>query len=100
MAWMQETSVDELETSGEYPTISKIEYNENFTSYTITTSNSEPSFTESLMVYVLYSYGGIYGVYSGTRAKNVHVDFVNEESKEIIASCDSKNLQDETSEEE
>ena len=93
-------SVDELVTSGEYPAISKIDYNDDFTSYTVTTSNSEPDFSESLMVYILYSYGGMYGVYSGKRAENVHVDFVNEESKEIIASCDSKNLQDDTSETE
>ena len=38
-----------------------------------------------------YMYGGMYNSFNGTEIDNVHVDFINEASGEVIDSFDSKN---------
>ncbi len=37
-------------------------------------------------------YGGMYGVFSGEKPENVHVEFVNADSGEVISSGDSKDM--------
>lgn len=37
-------------------------------------------------------YGGMYNVFNGTTVDNVHVDFVNADTGEIISSSDSKDM--------
>lgn len=42
----------------------------------------------------LYTYGGMYNIFNGTEADNIHIDFVNESSGEVIDTADSKNMGD------
>ena len=86
------SSLKEMVGSEEYPNITKIEANEDFTSFTVTTKNQEPDFSESFGILALYMYGGMYGVFSGEKPENVHVDFVNADSGEVISSSNSKDI--------
>lgn len=85
-------SLDELVGSEEYPTFTDIKANDNFTSFTITTTSDELNLSESFSVLVFYMYGGMYNTFSGESIDNVHIDFVNAESGEIISSSDSKDM--------
>ena len=78
--------------SEDYPNITAISANDNYTVFTITTRNEEISLGETMSVLTFYLYGGMYAVFSGEDVDNIHVDFVNEASGEIIDSADSKNL--------
>ena len=86
------SSLQEMVGSEEYPNITKIEANEDFTSFTVTTKNQEPDFAESFGILALYMYGGMYAVFSGDEVENVHVDFVNADSGEVISSSNSKDI--------
>ena len=48
--------------------------------------------SESFSVMALYMYGGMYAIFNGEDAENIHVDFVNADTGEVISSADSKNL--------
>lgn len=78
--------------SEEYPNITDIEFNKDFTSFTVTTKNTELDFAESFSVIAFYMYGGLYNCFNNTPVDNVHVDFVNADSGEIISSADSKDF--------
>ncbi|WP_031550546.1 hypothetical protein [Oribacterium sp. FC2011] len=86
------SSLQEMVGSEEYPNITKIEANDDFTSFTVTTKNQEPDFSESFGILALYMYGGMYGVFSGNAPDNVHVDFVNADSGEVVSSSDSRDI--------
>lgn len=87
-----DTSLAEMAGSSDYPNITSVTANDDYTSFTITTKNTEPDLAESFAVMGLYMYGGLYGIFAGERVDNVHVDFVNADSGEIISSADSKNM--------
>ncbi|WP_029200041.1 hypothetical protein [Oribacterium sp. NK2B42] len=80
------TSLQEMVGSEEYPNITKIEANEDFTNFTVTTKNKELDFAETLGIVTFYMCGGMYAVFSGKEVENVHVDYVNADSGEIIDS--------------
>lgn len=75
--------------SEDYPNITAVEATDDFTSFTITTTSTELSMDEAFSVLTLYFYGGMYGIVAGERPENIHVDFVNADTGEIIESADS-----------
>lgn len=85
-------SLSEMSTSGDFPTITNVTANEDFTSFTVTVSANELGLAESMSVIGLYMYGGMYGIFSGQNPDNIHVDFVNVESGEIISSANSSKM--------
>lgn len=85
-------SLDAMIGSEDYPNFTDIEANNDFTSFTVTTTSTELDTMESLSVMVFYVYGGMYDVYSGNGVENIHVDFVNADSGAIISSADSSDL--------
>lgn len=87
-------SLNEMIGSEDYPDFTGIEANDDFTSFTVTTSASELGFADGLSVLGFYMYGGLYNVFNGTPADNIHVDFVNADSGEIISSSDSSEMQE------
>ena len=87
-------ALQEMVGSEDYPNITAVEHNDNYTSFTVTTKSEELSFTESFSSIVFYLYGGMYNSFNGTPADNIHVDFINEASGEVIESFDSKNMED------
>lgn len=85
-------SLAEMVGSTDYPNITNVEANDNYTSFTITTKNAEPDLSESFSVMGLYMYGGMYGIFAGEEVDNIHVDFVNADSGEIISSANSEDM--------
>ena len=88
------SSLSDMVGSEDYPNITDISANEDFTKFTITTTSTELSLAESFSVIGYYMYGGMYNIFNGTPVDNVHVDFVNADSGEIIISSDSSDMED------
>lgn len=84
----------ELVGSDTLPDVTSITANDNYTLFTITTKNSETSISEVYSVATFYSFGGMYSAFSGEDIDNIHVDFINAESGELIESYDSKDLEE------
>ena len=84
------SSLEEMIGSEEYPNITDIKPNDNYTNFEITTKSTELSLTESMSTLAFYMYGGMYNIFNGTPADNIHIDFVNSDSGDIISSSDSK----------
>lgn len=80
--------------SDDYPSFTAVETNSDFTQFTITTTSSELDLNEAFSVMLFYMYSGLYSVVSGEPVENVHVDFVNADTGEIIESSDSADTED------
>ncbi len=85
-------SISDMVGSSDYPNITDITANDDYTKFTVTTKNEQPDLAESFAVMGLYTCGGMYGIFAGEKVDNIHVDFVNDASGEIISSADSKNM--------
>ena len=85
-------ALQEMIGSENYPNFTKIETNNNFTNFKITTNSSELNLAESFSVMGFYMYGGMYAAFNGTTVDNIHVEFINEETGNIINQSDSKYL--------
>ena len=88
------SSLADMVGSDDYPNITDISANDDFTEFTVTTTSTELSLNESFSVIVYYMYGGMYNIFNGTPVDNVHVDFVNADSREVIDSSDSSDMED------
>lgn len=89
MAKELNATLSEMIGSEDYPNFTNIEANSDFTKFTITTTSAELDFNESFSTIAFYMYGGMYNAFNGTEVDNIHVDFVNADSGEIISSADS-----------
>lgn len=87
-------TLQEMIGSEDYPNITAVEHNDDYTNFTVTTKSEELSFNETFSTFAFYIYGGMYNSFNGTPADNIHVDFVNEASGDVIDSFDSKNMGD------
>ncbi|MCR5591586.1 MAG: hypothetical protein K6F73_08630 [Lachnospiraceae bacterium] len=85
-------SLAEMAGSEDYPEITKVTANDNYTSFAVTTKNEEPSMMESMSVLGFYMTGGMYSIYSGEDIDNVHVEFINAATGEVIGTTDSKDM--------
>lgn len=86
------TALTDMIGSEDYPNFTDIKANDDFTQFTVTTKSEELNLTESISVMGFYMYGGMYNIFNGTAIENVHVDFVNADTGEIISSSDSKDM--------
>ncbi len=86
-------SLNEMIGSEECPNITDIKTNSDFTNFTLTTTSTELSLQETLSVMIFYTYGGMYNVFNGTPVDNVHIDFINEDSGDIIDSFNSADME-------
>lgn len=90
------TSIDEelqaMVGSEDYPNFTKVEANKDYTSFKITTTSTELDLAEAFSVMSFYMQGGLYNVFNGTPADNIHVDFVNATTGEVIESSDSSEI--------
>ena len=85
-------SLTELIGSENYPNFTDIKANDDFTEFTITTKSVELDLNESFSVLAFYMYGGMYNAFNGTTVDNIHVEFINADSGEVISSADSANM--------
>lgn len=86
--------LNELIGSEEYPNFTNVTANKDYTSFTITTTSAELDFAESFSVMLFYTQGGLYNAFNGTPADNIHVEFVNATSGQIISSFNSADLEE------
>ena len=84
------------ELINEMEAISAIEYNDDVTSFTITTSSERVTLVEAALALGLLTSSGMYHVFSGAEVDNIHIEYVNVENGEVIHSIDSKDLGSET----
>ena len=87
-------ALQEMIGSEDYPNITAVEHNDNYTEIKVTTESEELSLNESFSTLAFYIYGGMYNAFNGTPVDNIHIDFVNEASGEVIDSFDSENMDD------
>ena len=85
-------SLAEIPGSESSPNVTNIEANEDYTSFKVSTTSTELNLTDSMSVLAYYMYGALYNIFNGTEADNIHVDFVNADSGEIIGSSDSSEM--------
>lgn len=88
-----DTSLAEMIGDENYPNVTDINANDDFTEFTITTKSTELSITESFSVMVFYMYGGMYGRFAGTEVDNVSVTFINADSGEVISTANSSDME-------
>lgn len=86
------STLSDMVGSEDYPNFTDIKANSDFTNFTVTTTSTELDLTDSISIMGFYMYGGMYAIFNGTKADNIHVDFVNAESGEIISSSDSSDI--------
>ena len=84
--------LSDMATSGDYPNISKVLANDDYTNFTVTVKGEELSMMDSMSVLGIYMAGGMYAAFNGTTVDNIHVDFVNEATGEIISSANSEDM--------
>lgn len=85
--------LDEILASGDYPNFTKIDANDNFTEFIITTKSKELDLSESFSVMAFYLQGEAYNIFNGEPADNISVTFVNEDTGEVIYTSNSKDAQ-------
>lgn len=85
-------SLSDMIGSDDYPNITDIKANSDFTNFTVTTTSTDLDLAESMSIIVFYMYGGMYAIFNGSDVGNIHVDFVNADSGEIISSADSSDM--------
>ncbi len=73
-----------------YPKVTAVRANDDYTKFTVTTTNTKLSANETMSVLKFYSNGEMYGAISGKEVDNIEVVFINEESGEVIRSFNSK----------
>lgn len=83
------TSINEMIGSENYPNFTKIEANENFTEFTVTTKSAELDMNESFSTMAFYMYGGLYSVFSGENVSNISVTFINADTGQVIETANS-----------
>ena len=88
-------SLNKMVGSEDYPNITSVTANSDFTEFTVTTKNAEPDMSESFAVMSFYMFGGLYHIFNGTTVDNIHVDYVNADSEEVISSADSSDMANE-----
>lgn len=86
-------SLSEMIGSAEYPNITAIEANDNFSEFTITTKSVELDMNESFSILIYYMYGGMYAIFEGTEVDNISVTFINADSGEVISTSNSSDME-------
>ena len=86
--------VKEIIGDGSVSSVKKIEYNEDLSIFTVTIDADEIGIIERQAADELVMYGTLYHIYTGNSVDHIQVDYVSEESGEVIESADSGSLAD------
>ena len=84
--------ISEIINAGGNSSIEKIEYNDDYSVFTVTVSDEELGIIERQAADELIMYGTLYHVYTGNDVDQIRVDYVSAESGEIIETADSGDL--------
>ena len=88
------STLDDMIGSADYPNLTAIETNDDFTDFTVytTTQPGAVGLSDEMSVLIYYTCGKMYGIVSGQEPDNIHVDILNAESGELVSSHDSKDF--------
>ena len=89
---MDESLQKILDDKDTYPNFESITHNADYTDFTIEYSAEELSLSDTFSTILFYYMGGMYGVFNGEPAENVHVAFVNSETGELISEANSRDM--------
>ena len=87
------SELEKMIGSEDYPNFTEIKANDDFTSFEIRTKSKKLDLNESISSLVFYTFGGMYNIFNGTKAENVHLDYINDKTDKIIESYDSSKAQ-------
>lgn len=87
-----EQQLQEMVRSEDYPKITDIKVNDDFTKFEVTTENEEPDLAESFASLGFYMMSGTYHVFNGTQPDNCQVVFYNAQTGEIIQEANSSEM--------
>lgn len=85
-----EESLQDL-VDDEMYSFAEIKHNKNYTQFDVTIDGEELGFADSFAVLAFYTYGGIYGIFSGKTPENIVVNFYNANG-ELINTAESSSL--------
>ena len=91
---LKDSIADELNkipNSTDYPNVTKVEANDDYTKFTVTTASTELSFEEQFLSVQLYIYGGMYNAFNNL-SPVISVDYVNSDSGATIYSGKSSDI--------
>lgn len=91
---LKDSIADELNkipNSTDYPNVTKVEANDDYTKFTVTTTSTELSFEEQFLSVQLYIYGGMYNAFNNL-SPVISVDYVNADSGATIYSGKSSDI--------
>lgn len=93
---------NDLVGSEEYPNLTKIEIDDNFTEYKVYTKSEEVDLNEALLSIGLFTSSSLYHIYSNQTVDNVYIEYINSNTGKIIHSLNSSDLdfEEETTTEE
>ena len=77
--------LNKIPNSTDYPNVTKVEANDDYTKFTVTTASTELSFEEQFLSVQLYIYGGMYNAFNNL-SPVISVDYVNADSGATIYS--------------
>jgi hypothetical protein len=78
--------------SSDFPTITSIEMNDNFTEFNLTTTSTVLSEDEATSSIYFYMFGDMYNIFNQTESNIITVNFINADTSEIIHSSDSSEM--------
>lgn len=85
-------SAQKLINDKENYTITDVSHNQDFTEFNVTLSGTEIGFGDSFASYSFYTYGSLYGIYSGHTPEHMIVNFYGSDGN-LIQSFDSADTQ-------
>lgn len=91
---LKDSIADELNkipNSTDYPNVTKVEANDDYTKFTVTTASTELSFEEQFLSVQLYIYGGMYNAFNNL-SPVISVNYVNADSGATIYSGKSSDI--------
>ena len=84
--------IAEIINTVEDSAIEKIEYNDDYSIFTVTVPGDELGFAERQAADELVMYGTLYHIYSGNNVDRIQVDYLSSGTGEIIETADSGSL--------
>ena len=84
--------ISEILSAGDGSSIEKIEYNDDYSVFTVTVKGDEIGTIDRYAAEELIMYGTLYHIYTGNDVEHIQVDYVSRESGEVIESADSGSL--------
>lgn len=92
MAENVRAGLDELLATEGIEHFTRIEPNKDFTEFTVYMNGAETNLVEDFALLSLYLYGGMYNAFNGTPADNIHVQYINEETGDVVQEANSRDL--------